>query len=140
MRRGLLSLLLLTVAPSVAKFQQAFEAFRQRWPQVHVFTPWNEVNRNDQPTLRHPALAAGYYRAMRYSCPSCTVLGADLLDVPSLTKWLPRFRRALHGAPKIWGLHNYGDANRMRPLAKSWTLRLTKIVRGQIWITEGGGI
>jgi hypothetical protein len=128
------------VAPTRSQYRRAFVAFRHRWPAVRVFTPWNEVNHNAQPTARRPALAATYYEVLRATCPRCTVLAADLLDTDNLAGWLPRFLRAVHGSPRLWGLHNYRDANRDHPLGHSWTLRLTQLVRGQIWVTEGGGI
>jgi hypothetical protein len=37
----------------------------------------------------------------------------------------------------VWGLHNYLDANRLRT---SGTSRLLRLVKGQIWFTETGGI
>jgi hypothetical protein len=128
------------VAPTRAQYRRAFAAFRRRWPIVHVFTPWNEVNLRYQPTRRRPALAATYYEVLRWRCPRCTVVAADLLDTDDLQSWLRGFLGAVHGSPRLWGLHNYRDANRHHPLARSWTLRLTKLVRGRIWVTEGGGI
>jgi hypothetical protein len=127
-------------AAATIAYGRAFRAFRRRWPDVHVFTPWNEVNRSDQPTLRNPRLAATYYDIMRRNCRQCTVVGADLLDTPNIGRWLPGFERALRVQPRLWGLHNYGDANRDRTLRQSWTYRLTRLVRGRIWITESGGI
>jgi hypothetical protein len=128
------------VAPTGAAYRRAFAAFRRRWPAVRVFTPWNEVNLHYQPTQRRPALAATYYDVLHRSCPRCTVVAADLLDTANLASWLPKFLRAVHSSPRLWGLHNYRDANRNHPLARSWTLRLTRLVRGRIWVTEGGGI
>ena len=39
--------------------------------------------------------------------------------------------------PKIWGLHNYSDVNRL----ESWRTRdLVKALGGQVWLTETGGL
>ena len=39
--------------------------------------------------------------------------------------------------PKIWGLHNYSDVNRL----ESWRTReLIKAFGGEVWLTETGGI
>ena len=39
--------------------------------------------------------------------------------------------------PKIWGLHNYSDINRLQ----SWRTReLVQAMGGQVWLTETGGI
>lgn len=126
--------------PSPASLRNAFRAFRRRWPAVRVFTPWNEATFHRAPTYRRPGLAARYYEAMRRSCPRCTILAADMLDMPNLTAWLRGFLRHVHGHPRLWGIHNYRDANRDRPLRTSTTLKLTRMVRGTIWVTESGGI
>ena len=39
--------------------------------------------------------------------------------------------------PKIWGLHDYSDINRL----ESWrTHELVRAFGGQVWLTETGGI
>jgi hypothetical protein len=39
--------------------------------------------------------------------------------------------------PKVWGLHNYSDVNRL----ESWRTRdLAKALGGQVWLTETGGL
>lgn len=127
--------------PTHAQYWLAFAAFRKRWPQVRVFTPWNEETFYRAPTYRNPGLAAWYYRIVRRQCPTCTVVAADLLDLPNLTSWLRGFLRHVgHARPRLWGVHNYRDANRMRTLDASWTLKLARMVKGRIWVTESGGI
>lgn len=131
--------------PSPRRYRQAVVAFRKRWPQVRVFSPWNEENHYFQPTYRRPDLAARYYRVLRSVCRGCQVLAADMLDDPNLAGWLPRFKRALRRwapglRPRLWGLHNYQDVNHRRRLRDSWTLRLTRMVKGTIWATEAGGM
>jgi hypothetical protein len=66
------------------------------------------------------------------------LLGAELLDVPSMTRWVAEFQRALHGhEPAIWGLHNYIGANRLQTASTRALLRAT---RAPIWFTETGGL
>lgn len=126
--------------PTPGRYARAFAAFRRRWPSVRVFTPWNEETYYRAPTYRKPALAAAYYRAMTRRCPHCTVVAADMLDLPNLTAWLHGFLRHVGNGPHLWGVHNYRDANRRRDIRTSWTYKLTRMVRGPIWVTESGGI
>ncbi len=123
--------------PSVAEFRTAFAAFRKRYPQVRVYAAWNEINHASQPTSKSPARAAAYYNVVKAGCDGCTVLAGDLLDQPGMTRYLARYRRALHGTPTIWGLHNYADANRFR---KTGLRSLLRAVKGDVWLTETGGI
>jgi hypothetical protein len=123
--------------PSVAEFRSAFTAFRKRYPQVRVYAAWNEINHASQPTSKNPARAAQYYNVVKAECGGCTVLAGDLLDQPGMTRYLARYRRGLDGTPSIWGLHNYADANRFR---KSGLGALLRAVKGDVWLTETGGI
>jgi hypothetical protein len=54
-----------------------------------------------------------------------------------MVSWVTRFRRHARHRPRIWGLHNYGDANGLK--VKS-TPRLLALTRGRIWFTETGGL
>jgi hypothetical protein len=123
--------------PTVAEFRAAFEAFRKRYPQVRVYAPWNEINHASQPTSRAPGRAAEYYDVVVDECGDCTVLAGDLLDQPGMTRYLAAYRRRLVGEPKLWGLHNYADANRFR---RRGLRSLLKAVPGDVWLTETGGL
>lgn len=124
--------------PSVEQFRTAFQAFRKRYPQVHVYAPWNEINHKSQPTADHPDRAAAYYEVVRDGCPDCTVLAADVLDQAGFPRYLKRFRAALKGpTPQLWGLHNYSDTNRFRTRG---TRQMLRAVPGEIWVTETGGV
>lgn len=126
--------------PTPARFRVAVAAFHKRWPHVRAFTPWNEQTHKWAPTFKRPRLAARYYHVVRSVCPTCRVVAADLLDLPNLGGWLRRFLRHVKGKPRLWGLHNYRDANRFVPFRDSWTLKLPSLVKGKIWVTESGGI
>ena len=123
--------------PSVAEFRADFRAFRKRYPQVRVYAPWNEINHASQPTSRAPARAAAFYNVVKAECGGCTVLAGDVLDQPGMTRYLGEYRRHLDGEPRIWGLHNYADANRFR---SSGLHALLRSVRGDVWLTETGGL
>ena len=124
--------------PSVAAYRRAFRAFRQAFPEVTEFIPWNEENHQAQPTYGHPARAAAYYEVMRNNCPGCKIVAADVLDSHGASRWLTKFLHALHGPrPRLWGLHNYIDANHHR---FAGTARVLALVRGSVWLTETGGL
>jgi hypothetical protein len=124
------------VLPTPAAFQAQFRAFRVRYPWVRDFSTWNEANFPGQATYKRPDLTARYYKALKSACKACHVLGADLLDLPSMTKWVKKFTKVA-GQPRYWGLHNYVSANR---LSTKSTQQLLKATTGEIWLTETGGL
>jgi hypothetical protein len=126
--------------PSVRSYTRAFKAFRRRYPWVRVISPWNEVNSPTQPTGKNPRRAAEFYNVVKANCrPRCTVLAADIQDLSprTMTRYLRTFKRYARGNPRHWGLHNYTDTNRFRTTG---TRTMLGLVRGQVWLTETGGI
>jgi hypothetical protein len=123
--------------PSAAQIGFAFKAFRARYPWAKEFVASNESNHFGEPTGRRPKLAAQYYKAMRKACPSCKIAGATLLDQPNLVSWSRQFIKAAGEQPKYWALHNYVSANRFQTAR---TIQLLRAVKGQIWLTEVGGL
>ncbi len=123
--------------PTPGALAHAFRIFRARYPWVTDFATWNEANHCGEPTCHRPGLVASYYRVLRRTCPTCTVLGAELLDEPGMVAWVQAFDRALGGQPAIWGLHNYLGANRLQVAS---TVALLRATRSQIWFTETGGV
>ncbi|CAA9481034.1 MAG: hypothetical protein AVDCRST_MAG30-796, partial [uncultured Solirubrobacteraceae bacterium] len=125
------------VLPTIAQYTAAFDAFRARFPWVTTFTPWNEVNDPGQPTVGDPVRAAGYYKVIRDRCPSCTVLGADVIDNGTQIAWLASFLKATPVPPQLWGLHNYVDVNYFRTTGTEKTLAA---MPGEVWLTETAGL
>jgi hypothetical protein len=126
------------VLPTVKHFASLFVRFRKRYPWVKDFGTWNEANYCGEPTCHKPGLVAQYWRQARLHCRTgCHVLAAELLDFPNMVSWARAFRRASRMEPKYWGLHNYRDANRLTTANTRSILRAT---RGQLWLTETGGI
>ncbi|MBI5104271.1 MAG: hypothetical protein HZB46_04665, partial [Solirubrobacterales bacterium] len=124
--------------PSVAEYGDAVAAFRARYPQVTTFTAWNEANHVTQPTRTAPAQAARYFAALRARCAGCTVVAGDVLaGQPGLGAWLDAFRAEAGPGPLLWGVHDYGDANRGGSDELDAFLGM---VDGEVWITETGGI
>jgi hypothetical protein len=127
--------------PSYRTYLRCFRAFRARYPKVRDFNPWNEANHSSQPTFRHPKKAAGFYNAMKRVCPRrCNVAAGDLLDWSHLVRWLQRYRPYLRGKPRLWSMHNYLDVNRPRSWRHSGTLKMLRLTRGRLWITETAGV
>jgi hypothetical protein len=125
--------------PSVAGYRSAFKAFRRRYPNIHDIGVFNEANVRSQPTFKNPKRAAQYFNVVRANCHGCRIVAADVLDDPNMVKWLKTFKKTARGA-RVWGLHNYRDTNPRKGQLFGGTARLLKTVRGQVWLTETGGI
>jgi hypothetical protein len=123
-------------APSVSRYTKAFKSFRAKFPWIKVYAPWNEANHQSQPTDSKPKLAAQYYNAVRRNCSGCKIVAADVLDEGNAPAWLRTFKRYAK-SEKLFGLHNYSTVNRRTP---SRTVALLKLMRGEVWWTETGGI
>jgi hypothetical protein len=124
-------------APSKKTYISAVKRFRKEFPYTRTFSPWNEVNHVSQPTYRKPKLAARYYLALKSVCKKCTVMAADVLDSSDVKTYLRGFLRATKGKGRIWGLHNYKDVNRRQ---SKGVRNVLSVVRGDVWLTETGGI
>lgn len=128
--------------PGVKSYASAFKAFRKRYKRIKIISPWNEANHVSQPTFRHPKRAAQYYNYVRKHCKHCKIVAADVIDETNMVKWLKTFKKTAK-KPRIWGLHNYRDTNPRKKKGKSTaggTKRLLKTVRGEVWMTETGGL
>jgi hypothetical protein len=136
-----------TKLPSVATYQKDVAAFVKFFPNVRQYQSWDEANRgNIKNALASPSAtaAAKYYQALIRVCKGCTVIGLDVLDAANITptlRYISEFKREISRLrtvmPKIWGLHNYSDVNRL----ESWRTReLISAFGGQVWLTETGGI
>ena len=136
-----------TRMPSVAAYKHDVQKFVKLFPRVRQYQAWDEANRGNIPhALASPSAkdAAKYYQALIRVCGGCTVVGLDVLDqrniAPTL-RYISEFKREIGKLrtvmPKIWGLHNYSDINRLQ----SWRTRaLVPALGGQVWLTETGGI
>jgi hypothetical protein len=125
------------VLPTPAELRDAFAAFRARWPWVTAFGAWNEGNHPSQPTAARPEAAAALYQSLASTCPDCRIMAADVVDITGMATWVRAFLAALPEAPRLWGLHNYGDVTSGRT---TMTETMLGLVPGDVWITETGGI
>ena len=124
--------------PRPARFARAFRGFRERYPAVRDWIAWNEANHPAALTADRPRRAAQYFDAMARECPTCAIVAADVLDTSGMAAWLTAFRRHVRHTPRIWGLHNYVDANQHSSQGTRTLLRYAP--RGQVWFTETGGL
>jgi hypothetical protein len=126
-------------APSARAYRRSVRTFDDRYPWVRTYSTWNEVNHISQPTFTRPRLAARYYRILRRESRRrrFRVMAADVLDTSNMRGYLRSFRRHAPGRPRLWGLHNYQDVNR---LTSADTRLMLETVPGQVWLTETGGI
>jgi hypothetical protein len=126
--------------PSVSVYTAAIKAFLHDFPQVKVFTPWNEPDWIYRPALaKHPSLAAGYFNALARYCHHCTVVAGDVyLPVnQGLASWVRAYARALHHKPAAWALHPYDDVRGH----KTGQIRAFEgVTHGPIWLTEISGV
>ena len=125
--------------PAVRDYARETGRFRRRFREVREYSPWNEPNMPRRTASNDPRRIAAFYRALRAGCPGCTVLGADVVDSSSLERWMRTYLRqfAPGRRPRVWGLHNYVDANS----SSSWGTRtMLRLAPGRIWFTETGAV
>lgn len=129
---------------SSATYTRLFRAFHKRYPWVRIYQPWNEDNNLTQPTEAHPSAVVTYYKIVKKYCSGCTVLGADIQDLPNMVSYSQAVLRAFRAqhvpTPRLWGLHNYTDTNRFVPDKSSSMRKAAKILPGKIWLTEVAGL
>src|SRR5947209_7376461 len=144
--------------PSVAAYTKAIKLFLRAFPKVKSLSPWNEANRCQrkvgsganaffvgQPICHNPRAAARFYGAVRTACRAlhrrCTIVALDILDqnnVKPSVAYIKSFLRFARPFPSVWGIHNYSDTNRFSTARTRALLKATR--RGQVWLTETGGI
>lgn len=124
-------------APSVATYTKNFKRFKAEYPTVRTYGVWNEGNHVSQPVYSNPRRAAQYFLALRKNCSGCKIVAADVLDTRNMDAWLRTFLRSARGKARIFGLHNYQDVNRR---TSDGTRDLLRQVKGEVWLTETGGI
>jgi hypothetical protein len=136
-----------TVLPGVNQYKHDVQKFVKLFPHVKQYQSWDEANRGNEPhafSSPSAATAARYYQALIRVCHGCTVVGLDVLDQAKIGPTLNYISEFKHEIgvlqtvmPKIWGLHDYSDLNRL----ESWRTReVSRALGGQIWLTETGGI
>jgi hypothetical protein len=136
-----------TKLPSISTYQSDVKKFVKLFPRVKEYESWDESNRGNEPgqfSSPSAVAAAKYYQALLRVCRGCAVVGLDVLDqnyIGPTLNYIAEFKHEIYRLetvmPKIWGLHNYSDVNRL----EGWRTReLIRALGGQVWLTETGGI
>ena len=144
--------------PNTREFAKDLKLFMRAYPDVRSISPWNEANRCQravgtgadlfyvgQPICHKPKQAALYYNTTVKTCKqlkrTCRVVALDVLDqnnVKPTTRYIRTFLKTARPFPKIWGFHNYSDTNRFSTKRTKAMLKASR--RGEVWLTETGGI
>jgi len=117
---------------------------------VRDFGAWNEVNHKSQETWNRIGNAASYFKSMwsavHRRCPTCGVVGLDVLDQAGSDRYIrsfyARLSRTWRTRLKVVGIHNYSDVNRSRSTgtAKIITTARRYDRRVKFWFTETGAV
>ncbi|MFN8173787.1 MAG: hypothetical protein U0T02_01830 [Solirubrobacteraceae bacterium] len=129
--------------PTPRAYGSFVRSFVRAHPYVRRYSPWNEQNLCTQLLCRDPKLAAAYYRQLAQACRTCTIVAAELVVAPPLPGRLieagayGRMMMRYGVRPRVWGFHNYTDANRLQT---TWTRKAARVLPGEIWYSETGGM
>jgi hypothetical protein len=126
--------------PSTKVYTNAIKAFIRMFPQVKLYTPWNEPDWIYRPKLaNNPRLAASYFNALARNCHHCTVAAGDVYRAANqgLASWVRTYARYLHPRPAAWAIHPYDD---VRTHTTSQLRAFQKVTRGPIWFDEISGV
>jgi hypothetical protein len=126
--------------PSAKVYTAAIKAFINDFPQVKIYTPWNEPDWIYRPALaKHPTLAASYFNALVQSCHRCTIVAGDVYLAANhgLAAWVKAYSKGLHYKPAAWALHPYDD---VRGHNTKQIRAFQSVTKGSIWFDEISGV
>jgi hypothetical protein len=117
---------------------------------VRDFGAWNEVNHKTQETWNRVGNAVSYFKSMysavKRRCPSCNVVGLDMLDQAGSERYIrsfyARLSRTWRTRLKVVGIHNYSDVNRNRSTGTAKIINTVRRYnkRTKFWFTETGAL
>jgi hypothetical protein len=128
------------VIPTTGAYTTAIRAFIRTFPQVKLYTPWNEPDWIYRPKLaKNPKLAASYYNALAKNCRGCTVAAGDVYRAANqgLASWVRSYAKWLRPRPKAWAIHPYND---VRSHTTKQLQAFQKVTSGPIWFDEISGV
>jgi hypothetical protein len=126
--------------PSTKAYTTAIRAFIRIFPQVKLYTPWNEPDWIFRPKLaNNPKLAASYFNALSKYCHGCTVAAGDVYRAANqgLGSWVRSYAKWLRPRPKAWAIHPYND---VRTHTTKQLRAFQKVTKGPIWFDEISGV
>ena len=117
---------------------------------VKDFGAWNEVNHKTQETWNRVGNTVSYFKSMYAAvhgrCPTCSIVGLDLLDQVGVEKYVASFYKRLtpmwRARVKVVGIHDYSDVNRGRSTGTAKIIRSVRTYnkRTKFWFTETGAL
>jgi YD repeat-containing protein len=137
-----------TCLPSVSSYYKATKSFRERYPDIKLFTAWNEPMHPDQPTQESPVRAGRFWRNLNWQCKShCVVAAGDFSDGdfrisnPNVDArdYLRDYKRGAGHSPRIWAWHAYRAGKTRSQFRLRAFLNATN-ARSKVWITESGAV
>jgi hypothetical protein len=126
--------------PSVRVYTSAVRTFMRMFPQVKIYTPWNEPDWIFRPKLsNNPKLAASYFNVLVKYCKHCTIVAGDVYRAANqgLAKWVKTYSKGLHSKPAAWAIHPYNDVRTHKTLQIQ---ALQSVTKGPIWFDEISGV
>ena len=129
-------------SPSQRHLPSRVPRLPQRYPRCGSSSPGTRstTSRSRPPP---PRSVVSYYKVVRQICPGCTVLGADIQDLPNMVDYTQGdccgLSRAHVAHAATVGPHNYTDTNRFLT-DRTAHAQAVKLLPGKIWITEIGGL
>lgn len=121
------------------QYTSAVKALKKQYPQIKAISPWNEasyVQRKPKELKR----VVNWTKLAKKSCKRCKIV-MNVVDKPNLNSWTKKYiklsKKTKGSTVKIWGLNNYVDVNNF---TDKRTKAFMKIAKGQIWLTETGGV
>ena len=146
-----------TRAVDQLRYAAAVTKFRTDFPEVAVFTAWNEPNQKDQGYRTKPygspedlagaRVAGRRFRILEDMCnqtDNCKVLAGDLLDSGLTKAWLDAYKSKsgadLVGKKHVWAYHPYSDVHDLAPRDAHRTRAFVKGLApgSKVWLDEAG--
>jgi YD repeat-containing protein len=130
--------------PSVSRYYKATKAFRERYPDIKLYTAWNEPMHGDQPTNNSPVRAGRFWRNLNWQCKNhCAVAAGDFNDgdfkLSRARDYLTDYKRGAGHSPRIWAWHAYRAGWTRSQFRLRAFLNATN-PRSSVWITESGAV
>jgi hypothetical protein len=128
--------------PSVKAYRSYVSQFMNRYPNVRIYSTWNEINfPAAQPTGNNPKRAAAFYNTLRKLCRGgrCTALTGDFRANGSKfsAKWLKTFKKGIPKGRHIWGIVPHPEINAFHT---RFTKQFLKDTKGDLWAVEAGAV
>jgi hypothetical protein len=136
----------------MSTFLTAANEFRKQYPQVTVYTAWNEPNGSKQPWsgISRAGDAGRLFNQLRRACdapimngttqlaPTCVVVAGDFSEKGLKETYVNAYKdtAGLRGVTHPWAIHPY-EATYFETRQRGY-LAFLKATKGPVWLTEAG--